>query len=760
MDSRAFFENFNQARPAARAGYRLDEYLTEGGQAWIYSARHADGPAVIKAFKQAQSEEEVDTFLDEGRKLKELSACEFIAQVHWIDSIPVTFGRGRGKSIVRYPYMAMEYADGGSLRDYIGTEALTPEQSLTWLTQAMEGIRYAHGEHLADGIDDMSRVVHRDIKPANILIVNDKAKVTDFGVAVTGHKTDMTISRTQIGAGTLPYMSPEQFHGRAVLASDIYSMGIMGYQMLTGKLPIKREGGDYHDWYTAHQNVVPQQIDIRNADGSFNELAMQMQQVLMQAMAKHPRDRFASMGSFQQTLIASAAHASGTVFRKATHIDLAPTTDSSIPTERYEPTVVQTEELRTRLLTGTKQQTKELPPEPPELPEPTKWSRRRFLAIGGAASAVAAEEVIRRSVLPLFEHSPEAPKTPHERIVGTARWTIDRCKQLGRDNDVFYLVRDLIPIDYAAATEYIQKMPLETASWLAADLAQYDLAAAEKIMKKYEAKHDYVSATRIALGLAYYGKEKLHEKSSGFVSGVPIDPQRKAAYYAAERVKIQCNNQELQDILDIASSTTYAYSNFGQPIDRAAQKLEQLRKDGKTELVEMLCRVIARDASSDVADCLTYYAGLATGAITGDAHTQALQMAVNIATDLAPFAPGMVVPTFDLFAARSETDVKAAADAIAMALAPYAKTKVAAYVAASNYTYTNRLPIGIGAYQKMPGLASHMTEPITSWLRLAQDPSAANAQKAQSSLADKKDFASYAYWTTAGLLKSQTTHQK
>ena len=122
----------------------------------------------------------------------------------------------------------MEYVDGETLKDEINAHAPLPEQeAIGYAQQALAGLEFAH----RDGI------VHRDVKPHNMLIGSDGVlKMTDFGIARAENTTDMT----EVGSivGTAQYLSPEQARGQTVgPQSDIYSMGVVLYEMLTGELP-------------------------------------------------------------------------------------------------------------------------------------------------------------------------------------------------------------------------------------------------------------------------------------------------------------------------------------------------------------------------------------------------------------------------------------------------------------------------------------------------------------------------------------------
>src|SRR5215510_13810925 len=121
-------------------------------------------------------------------------------------------------------FIVMEYIKGESLEAVLDREkSLDLPRALNYIVQILKGVEHAH----------QTQILHRDLRPANVLVSESGvAKVADFGTSRFLEKSHAT---TVIGSP--PYMAPEQFQGRAVLASDIYSVGVMFYQMLTGTLP-------------------------------------------------------------------------------------------------------------------------------------------------------------------------------------------------------------------------------------------------------------------------------------------------------------------------------------------------------------------------------------------------------------------------------------------------------------------------------------------------------------------------------------------
>ena len=174
-------------------------------------------------------------------------------------------------------FFVMKFIEGRSLESVINDKGgISLDMAQVLLSQVGGALAYAHRKG----------VVHRDIKPANIMIDEDGwAIVTDFGIAKVQVEQNLTATGTAIG--TPHYMSPEQFHNKAVTgASDQYSLGIVAYEMLTGKKPF--DGGTYAEIITQHLFEAPP--DPRTLKPETPEGAVQ---VIQKMLAKAPADRYA-----------------------------------------------------------------------------------------------------------------------------------------------------------------------------------------------------------------------------------------------------------------------------------------------------------------------------------------------------------------------------------------------------------------------------------------------------------------------------------
>jgi serine/threonine-protein kinase len=181
----------------------------------------------------------------------------------------------RGEAEGTY-YIAMEYLEGRTLKDIILKYApLSPDLVVSVSTQILEALKFAHRRD----------VIHRDIKPQNIVIDNEgRVKVTDFGIARAGNASTMTEAGSILG--TAHYLSPEQAQGRPVeAASDLYSLGVVMYEMVTGKLPFD---GD-NPVSIAMQHVHEQPVPPRSINPAVPE---NLEAVILRALAKRPTERY------------------------------------------------------------------------------------------------------------------------------------------------------------------------------------------------------------------------------------------------------------------------------------------------------------------------------------------------------------------------------------------------------------------------------------------------------------------------------------
>ena len=183
-------------------------------------------------------------------------------------------------------YIVMEFIDGITLKDYIDkVGALGWKEAVHYVRQILTGLTHAHEKG----------IVHRDIKPQNVMLLRDgKVKVTDFGIAKGPTSENLTMTDKAIG--TVNYISPEQASGQSVdEKSDVYSVGIMLYEMLTGKLP-----------FTAESPVAVAMMQVNDVPVAPREhnsnIPVGLEQIILKAMSKKPEERFNCASSMEKAL--------------------------------------------------------------------------------------------------------------------------------------------------------------------------------------------------------------------------------------------------------------------------------------------------------------------------------------------------------------------------------------------------------------------------------------------------------------------------
>jgi serine/threonine-protein kinase len=192
--------------------------------------------------------------------------------------------------------MIMEFVEGITLDQRLRQSSIRVSQAIQWIRETLSALSYAHERS----------VIHRDIKPANIMLTKTGAvKLTDFGVASMADTGNLT--RTGTAMGSLHYMSPEQIKAKhADCRSDIYSLGITCYQMLSGRRPF--EGNSDYEIMKAHLQFEPPSLLALNPS-----LPPSLIAVVFRAMAKTPEDRFQTASEFQAAIDAAALSLDGLV---------------------------------------------------------------------------------------------------------------------------------------------------------------------------------------------------------------------------------------------------------------------------------------------------------------------------------------------------------------------------------------------------------------------------------------------------------------
>ncbi len=262
--------------------YELLEEIGEGGMATVYKAhcKSLDRIVAIKILKEEYSRDQVfvQSFKTEALAAARLSHPNIVN----------IFDVGQENDI---HYIVMEYIEGRTLQEIISAEApLSPERATEFAIMICEGIHHAHE----------NGIIHRDIKPHNILVTKRGiVKVADFGIAQAISKKTLTFARDLVG--TVHYISPEQAKGEPVTpATDIYSLGCVLYEMLTGKPPFDAESTITVALKHIHDEPVPpEQINPAVSEA--------LSGVILKAMEKLPLHRFTTAEEMRDALISQDA---------------------------------------------------------------------------------------------------------------------------------------------------------------------------------------------------------------------------------------------------------------------------------------------------------------------------------------------------------------------------------------------------------------------------------------------------------------------
>ncbi len=264
-------------------GYTLEKKIGQGGMSVVYKAFDANGAPVAIKVLDVTDEYIVRKFIQEGEIGVALRSHPNICRVH-------TAGRAQDNRF----YLVMEYIDGRSLRDLVG-KPLTDAQIVAIIGQVCDALHYAH----------LCHVVHRDIKPENILLEdNGLVKVADFGIAKLTSSVTVTQNRLM---GTPEYVSPEQARAQRILpSSDIYSVGVVLYELLVGRPPFPLP--DRIDTLTkeriAFNMVLSSHINKRPLPPSQIRpgVSKHLDQVVLKALEKEPERRYESAWEMAQAL--------------------------------------------------------------------------------------------------------------------------------------------------------------------------------------------------------------------------------------------------------------------------------------------------------------------------------------------------------------------------------------------------------------------------------------------------------------------------
>ncbi|MEW6279425.1 MAG: protein kinase [Candidatus Eremiobacterota bacterium] len=254
-------------------GYRVEEELGEGSTATVYRVARGEEGYALKLFhtrpRDARELERLYREMEVGRSLQHPN----LARVH-------AFGE-----LEEHPYLVMDLVDGETLEARLARSPLPPDQALEVIAQVARALESVH----------RLGVVHRDLKPSNIMLRPDgRAVLTDFGLARMNDRPRVTASGAALG--TPAYMAPELLGPRRVdQRADLYSLGVILYEMLSGTRPF--EGEDSFTVIASHLYESPVPLRERAP-----HVPPELEQAVMRLLAKDPEQRFRSVAELLQAL--------------------------------------------------------------------------------------------------------------------------------------------------------------------------------------------------------------------------------------------------------------------------------------------------------------------------------------------------------------------------------------------------------------------------------------------------------------------------
>ncbi len=270
---------------ASFRGFVVEDQLGAGGMGVVYRARQEDlGRSVALKVLSPAIAAEPEFAQRFTREAKALGALSHPNIVHVYE-----YGREGD-----FFFLVMELVDGVSLRELMNDRRLAPAEALRIVPQVCEALEYAH----------LQGVVHRDIKPENILVDRSgRVKIADFGLAKMSRDAAPTLTRTDVAMGTPQYMAPEQYENMKDVdhRADIYSLGVVLYELLTGELPVGRfEPPSHH---------AP--VDVR------------LDEIVLKTLEKRPDRRYQRAAQVKTDLDTVVARGEGVLRRPNLRLDWA-----------------------------------------------------------------------------------------------------------------------------------------------------------------------------------------------------------------------------------------------------------------------------------------------------------------------------------------------------------------------------------------------------------------------------------------------------
>jgi eukaryotic-like serine/threonine-protein kinase len=268
------------------------EIAGKGSMGQVYQAKDTLLGGVIVAVKFLSRAKMTQRVRD--RFMREATISALLGE----KSIHIIKVRDYGVDEEEMPFYVMEYLKGDSLKDVMQNKPMPLPKFYNFMRQICLGMQCAHDGIEIDG--NVTQVVHRDIKPSNIIVIKDATlgelvKVLDFGIALL--KSDDSPTGFM---GTPAYCSPEQMDGKALdNRADIYSLGIMMFQMLTGELPLKPKASSFEGWFQCHHQQAPKSFSEVKAKLT---LPQELMDIVNKCMAKTAEQRPFTVTELLKTL--------------------------------------------------------------------------------------------------------------------------------------------------------------------------------------------------------------------------------------------------------------------------------------------------------------------------------------------------------------------------------------------------------------------------------------------------------------------------